>query len=118
MKTKVKKPNKKTVKATKPISVKEAPEEIPKTIREQIEKDFFKLVLKVPYETPSKDKTLADYVPKEYQGKWTSAYTQIFMDDIYMKMNMQVPTSLKNKKVVEILDYLEKQRRNTIRYGR
>ncbi len=108
---------KKKTTAPKTLVTKTTPTQaVPKTIREQLERDFFKDVLGQPYAPIPKDKTLTDYVPTEHT-KWASDFVQMYMDNIYMKMNVQAPKTLANKPVVKILDYLEKVKRGRIFHG-
>lgn len=110
MKTKKKVTKKSTAVVTKPT------EAVPKTIREQLEKDFFKLVLEIPYAPIPKGKTLLDYA-KEKDAKWADWMVQVYMDNIYMRMHVQADRPIRKKPVTEILDYLEKVKRGRIFHG-
>lgn len=100
----------------KSVSVKTEPtQEVPKTIREQVELDFFKDILNQPYKPVSPKTTLYDFVPKEHKA-WAEDYVLVFLDSIYMKMKISA-YKYKKKPVVELLDYLEKQKRGRIFHG-
>lgn len=89
---------------------------VPKTIREQLEQAFFRDVLEQPYKSIPQGNTLRDYVPGEHK-EWIDEFVQMYMDNIYMRMNVQIPKTYAKKTVVEILDYLEKVKRGQIFHG-
>jgi hypothetical protein len=110
------KTKKKTTKKPATVVTPTSTTNVPKTIREQIEQTFFKVVLKKPFAKIPKDKTLKDYA-MEVDAKWADDYVQLFMDNIYMDMNIQLPKTYAKKTVKEILDYIEKQKRGQIFHG-